>query len=331
MTAEDNSTPNNGRVVALCGGVGGAKLAFGLARILGDRLTVVVNTGDDFEHLGLHVSPDLDTVLYTLSGLANRELGWGRGDESWNFMSVLRDLGAETWFQLGDRDLALHVERTRQLRAGVPLTQIIGAFANSFGIRAEILPMSDDAVRTTVVTPEGALPFQRYFVERRCAPMVRQINFEGAGKAQPTAQVLAALGDPDLQAIILCPSNPFLSIDPILAVPGLRGGLEAVRAPVVAVSPIIGGKAVKGPTDKIMAELGVAATNRAIAEHYRGLLSGLVIDATDAAERDLVGGPTHVTKTLMKSDEDREELARETLGFAARLAAMAEPKRMVSS
>lgn len=320
-----------GRVVALCGGVGGAKLAFGLARILGDRLTVVVNTGDDFEHLGLHISPDLDTVLYTLSGLANRELGWGRGDESWNFMSVLEDIGAETWFRLGDRDLALHVERTRQLRAGVPLTQIIGSFANSFGIRAEILPMSDGKVRTTVMTPEGMLPFQRYFVERRCAPMVREIAFDGAGKAEPTAQVRAALRDPHLQAIIICPSNPFLSIDPILAVPGMRQLIEDAGVPVVAVSPIIGGKAVKGPTDKIMAELGVAATNRAIADHYRGLISGLVIDAGDAGERGALDGPTHVTATLMSSDDDRERLARETLGFAEKLAAALRAVEAVST
>ncbi|MEW9837920.1 2-phospho-L-lactate transferase [Mesorhizobium marinum] len=321
MTAAASTITTKGRVVALCGGVGGAKLAFGLARILGDRLTVVVNTGDDFEHLGLHISPDLDTVLYTLSGLANRELGWGRGDESWNFMSVLEDLGAETWFRLGDRDLALHVERTRQLRAGVALTGIIAAFAKRFGIEAEILPMSDEKVSTTVVTPEGALPFQRYFVERRCAPVVREIRFDGADKAQPTAQVRAALGDPGLEAVVICPSNPFLSIDPILAVPGMRRLLQDAGAPVVAVSPIIGGKAVKGPTGKIMAELGLAATNMAIGDHYRGLVSGLVIDSGDAAERGAIDGPTHATATLMSTDDDRERLAREALGFALRLAA----------
>jgi LPPG:FO 2-phospho-L-lactate transferase len=302
--------------VALCGGVGGAKLALGLARAIGDRLTLVVNTGDDFEHLGLALSPDIDTVLYTLSGLANRELGWGRGDESWNFMATLETLGGETWFRLGDRDLALHVERTRRLKGGEKLTGIIRSIARSFGIAAQVLPMSDDPVRTMVETSEGTLPFQRYFVEKRCAPRIVAIRFEGAGKARPSPEVTAALGDPTLQAIIICPSNPYLSVDPILAVPGLRTAIEKTKAPVVAISPIIGGAAVKGPTAKIMAELKVPATSKAIARHYQGLIDGLIIDEADAADRDVTGVATHVTATLIKTDDDRERLAREALAFS---------------
>jgi LPPG:FO 2-phospho-L-lactate transferase len=308
------------RIVALCGGVGGAKLAFGLARALGEDLAIVVNTGDDFEHLGFHISPDLDTVLYTLAGLANRQLGWGRADETWNFMEVLGQLGGETWFQLGDRDLALHVARTQAMAAGGSLTAFMADIASRLGIAAKILPMTDDAVRTIVETAEGNLPFQRYFVEARCAPVVSGIHFHGAQQARPGAEVRAALTDPALAGIVICPSNPFLSVDPILAVPGLRDLLRASGAPVVAVSPIIGGRAVKGPTDKIMRELGVPATAKSIVEHYHGLLDGLVLDTTDAAQSADLDLPCHVTATLMSSDEDRERLARETLQFAASLA-----------
>lgn len=310
-----------GRVVALCGGVGGAKLAMGLYRILGDKLTIVVNTGDDFEHLGLSISPDIDTVLYTLSGLANRELGWGRADESWNFMDAVAVLGAESWFRLGDRDLALHVERTRRLKAGHSLSAIVRDFAKSLGVTAEIVPMSDDPVRTMVVTPEGTLPFQRYFVEKRCAPKVERIFFEGAEAARPNPVLARAIADPDLAAIIVCPSNPFLSIDPSLSVPGLADTIRHARAPSVAVSPLIGGKAVKGPTSKIMGELGLAVNTGAIAGHYGDLLDGLVIDAADRADSISLALPVRVTATLMASDEDRERLAREVLDFASQLPA----------
>ena len=309
-----------GRVIALCGGVGGAKLAMGLYRILGEKLTIVVNTGDDFEHLGLCVSPDIDTVLYTLSGLANRELGWGRGDETWNFMEAVAVLGAETWFRLGDRDLALHVERTRRLKAGHSLSEIVRDFAKSLGVTAEIVPMSDDPVRTMVVTSEGTLPFQRYFVERRCVPKVERIFFEGAELARPNPALREALADPKLAAIILCPSNPFLSIDPLLSIPGLATLLRRAAVPLVAVSPIIGGKAVKGPTSKIMSELGLAANTQAIADHYAGLLDGLVVDETDRAESASLALPVRVTATLMTSDADRERLARDVLDFASQLA-----------
>jgi len=308
---------SNGRVVALCGGVGGAKLAFGLARMLGEDLTVIVNTGDDFEHLGLTICPDIDTVLYTLSGRANRTQGWGRADESWNFMEALAELGGETWFQLGDRDLALHVERTRALKAGMPLTDFIAHAAWRFGISSRILPMCDDPVRTYLETSEGILPFQRYFVERRCAPVVKKIFFRGADTARASASVSAELQSEKLRAIVICPSNPYLSIDPLLAAPGIRALLEATPVPVIAVSPIIGGKAVKGPTTKIMDELGVEVTSAAIAEHYSGLIDGLVIDHGDAGEAGSLELPVRAVPTLMTTDEDRDRLAAEVLDFAA--------------
>lgn len=315
------TTQSQGRgVVALCGGVGGAKLAFGLARRLGPDLTVIVNTGDDFEHLGLQICPDIDTVLYTLGGLANRVQGWGRADESWNFMEALGQLGGEKWFQLGDRDLALHVERTHLLRAGMTLTEFVDKAAERFGISSRILPMCDDPVRTFLETSVGVLPFQRYFVERRCVPEVERIFFQGADSAAPSADVVAELQAPDLGAIVICPSNPYLSVDPILAAPGVRRLLESAAVPVVAVSPIIGGKAVKGPTTKIMGELGVEVTSSAIVRHYHGLIDGLVIDSADAAEAGSIDMPVHIVPTLMSSDEDRERLAGEVLEFASRIA-----------
>ncbi|WP_432289421.1 2-phospho-L-lactate transferase (plasmid) [Aminobacter sp. BA135] len=314
-----SASKSTGRVVALCGGVGGAKLAFGLERLLGNDLTLIVNTGDDFEHLGLKVSPDIDTVLYTLSGLANRELGWGRQDESWNFMKALSTLGGETWFQLGDRDLAIHVERTRRLRTGETLSAITSSFAAHFGIAAQVLPMSDDRISTAVVTSEGVLPFQRYFVERRCAPRIDSIHFERSVRARASSEVLSALGDPQLTAIIVCPSNPFLSIDPILSVPGVRAAIKKSSAPVVVVSPIIGGKAVKGPTDKIMTELGVPRTSKAIAEHYLDLIDGLIIDHSDEQEREIAGCAVRTASSLMNTDEDRVRLAGEALDFARHL------------
>ena len=276
-------TRSAGPVVALCGGIGGAKLALGLYRYLGpDRLTVVVNTGDDFEHLGLHVSPDLDTVLYTLSGRNDPDRGWGRAGETWNFMAALEELGGATWFQLGDKDLALHVERTRRLRAGEPLSRITADIAERFGLMARILPMSEDPLRTVVLTPDGPLPFQHFFVRERCEPVVTGFGFEGAEDARAQPEVVEALADPGLQAVVICPSNPYLSIDPILAVPGLRTALADCMAPVVAVSPLVGGRAIKGPTVKIMGDLGIAATPQSIRAHYGGLLDGFVLDLEDA-------------------------------------------------
>jgi LPPG:FO 2-phospho-L-lactate transferase len=305
-----------GPVIALCGGVGGAKLARGLYELLGPDLTVIVNTGDDFEHLGLMISPDVDTVLYTLADLNDAERGWGRAGETWNFMTALAELGGETWFNLGDRDLALHVERTRRLKQGQSLTQVIADVACRFGISASILPMSDDPVRTTLVTEEGALPFQKYFVGLRCAPAVRAITFEGANAAHVSQDILASFEQRNLAAVVICPSNPYLSVDPILAVPRMRELLHKTEAPVVAVSPIIGGAAIKGPTTKIMAELQIRAMNRSIASHYGAVIDGLIIDRTDAAEITSLPVLTLATATLMNTLEDRVCLARDVLGFA---------------
>lgn len=319
MIAPSTSPFRERPVVALCGGVGGAKLALGLKRLIGPQLTVIVNTGDDFEHLGLHVSPDIDTVLYTLGGLSDVERGWGRADETWSFMESLGGLGGETWFRLGDRDLAMHVERTRALRAGTTLTDFTAAMAHRLGIAANILPMSDDRVETVVITPDGRLPFQRYFVGLQCAPVVRKLEFSNAEHATTSSQVLTALRNPDLAAVIVCPSNPYLSVDPILAVSDIRKAIDEVNAPIVAVSPLIGGQAVKGPTAKIMAELGVPAGSAAIAQHYR-FLDGLIIDEADRGDAGEVGIPVHVTSTWMRSLEDRDRLAADCLNFAESLA-----------
>lgn len=316
----DTTSHDRAAWIALTGGIGGAKLALGLARVLApDRLTIVVNTGDDFEHLGLHISPDIDTTLYTLAGIANPELGWGRADETWSFMAVLERLGGPTWFKLGDRDLALHVERTRRLKAGATLSAVTAHLAESLGVGPRVLPMSDDAVRTVVESDQGPLAFQDYFVGRKCAPRVTAIRFAGADQARPAPGVLAALAEPGLAGVILCPSNPWLSVDPILAVPGLREALRASGAPVVAVTPIIAGKAVKGPTAKIMAELGLDVSVLSIVAHYRGLIGGFVLDAEDRALESRIGLPVRVARTRMRSIEDRIALAEESIAFCRAL------------
>jgi len=308
-------------VVAICGGVGGAKLALGLQHLLGERLTVVVNVADDFEHMGLRICPDLDTVIYTLAGLSDEVRGWGRAGETWNFMEATKQLGGESWFALGDRDLALHVERTRRLGAGETLTQVIAGIATTLGIAPRLLPVTDDDVRTKVETDIGVLDFQRYFVEHRCAPALRRIWFDGAREARLNPLVSAALSSPELGAIIMCPSNPYLSIDPILAVPHLREAMQRSGAPVVAVSPIIGGRAIKGPTAKIMNELKIATTSASIAEHYAGLIDGLLIDSGDVADVSGIAARVHTAPTLMTDLASRIALARETLAFAEHLSA----------
>jgi len=309
-------------VLALCGGVGGAKLALGLYRVLGpERLVVAVNTGDDFAHLGLHISPDLDTVMYTLAGLSNPETGWGLREESWNFMAALEALGGESWFRLGDGDLATHVERTRRLAAGESLSEITADFARRLGIRARLLPMSDQPVRTLIHTEEGALTFQHYFVRLSAAPVARGFTYEGAERARPNPELLAALAAPGLELVVICPSNPYLSVDPILALPGMRTAIAQARVPVLAVSPIIAGSALKGPAAKIMAELGVPRTQAAIARHYEGLIDGLVIDESDAEEAEEIALPLEITATRMVTLADREALAGRVLAFGARLAA----------
>ncbi|MEM9627936.1 MAG: 2-phospho-L-lactate transferase [Pseudomonadota bacterium] len=306
------------RVLAISGGIGGAKLALGLDRLLGGAdLAVLCNTGDDFEHLGLHVSPDIDTVMYTLAGIANPETGWGLKGETWRFMDALEALGGETWFRLGDGDLATHIERTRRLGDDEGLTSITRDFAKRLGLRAHLLPMSDQPVRTMVDCDAGLLPFQRYFVERRCEPKVKGFTFEGAKQAGLPPGLNELLADDRLEVIVICPSNPFISIDPILAVPCMRQALIASAAPVIAVSPIIGGRAVKGPTAKMMQELGLPTTSVAVAEHYRGLIEGFVLDEADAAEARMIDIPTLVTPTLMQTEDDKKQLAAAVLNFVA--------------
>lgn len=307
-------------VVAISGGVGGAKLALGLDRSLpaGD-LTVLVNTGDDFDHLGLKICPDIDTVLYTLADLADPAQGWGRRDETWTLMQTLASLGEETWFKLGDADTALHVARTRRLKAGSTLTEVTEHFRAQFGIASPILPMTNQCVQTRIDTDEGDLAFQEYFVRRRCTPRARAIRFVGAADAAPAPGVAAALASPGLEAIVLCPSNPYLSIDPILAIAGLRKALENRAAPLIAVSPLIGGAAVKGPTAKIMQELGIPMTPVSIFEHYRGLIDALVVDSVDAEAASGLPIPTFATATLMTTLDDRLRLAQFVLECARTL------------
>jgi len=307
-------------IVVVSGGIGGAKLCLGLQRVLSDgALRVIVNTGDDFTHLGLYISPDVDTTVYTLAGLANQELGWGRADETWTFMRVLESLGAPTWFKLGDGDLALHIERTRRLAAGETLTSITGDVAQHLGIGSRVIPMSDDPVRTLVQTRGGVLGFQEYFVRERCGPAITGLQFQGAEAARISSAATESLRDSSLRAIVIAPSNPYLSIDPILAIPGMRAALRAAGVPIIAVTPIIGDAAVKGPTAKIMRELGVTPSPLAVVEHYRGLIDGFVLDARDASLADQIQLPVQTCDTLMLTLDDRERVARCVTEFARRL------------
>jgi len=300
------------RIVALAGGVGGAKLAHGLAQIMPpEDLTIIVNTGDDFEHLGLTICPDLDTVCYTLAGLANPETGWGRENETWNTISNIERLGGPNWFRLGDQDFGTHLERTRRLNDGQSLSQVTKDFCKAWGIKQTVLPMTDSPVRTIVDTDEGELAFQEYFVHRRCEPRVKGFRFDGVKGAQPAIGVREAIES--AQAIVICPSNPWVSVDPILRV------IQKINKPVVAVSPIIGGKTVKGPAAKMFAELGIDPSALSVAKHYQGLLSGFVLDNTDKHLSDKIETRTLVTDTLMNSDTDRARLAMDVLHFIGSL------------
>lgn len=309
----------SGPVVVLTGGVGGAKLVEGLhAAADPSSVIAIVNTGDDFVHLGLSISPDIDTLLYTLSGQSNPELGWGRAEETWNFMAALRSLGGETWFQLGDGDLALHVLRTYRLRQGQPLSRITADFAAAWGIRCEVLPMTDDKVSTEIETQEeGTLTFQQYFVAKACRPAARSIRFSGCDKAVPAPGVLKALLNPQNRAIVIAPSNPFLSIDPILSVPEIRHALEHSPAPVIAVSPLVGGTAVKGPTAKLMMELDLPVSASTVAKHYASFLNGIIIDARDPPQA--LSVPSVRTDILMNSVNDKKRVATVALELAASL------------
>lgn len=299
------------KITALAGGVGGAKLAHGLAQVLppGD-LTIIVNTGDDFEHLGMYICPDLDTVCYTLAGLANPETGWGRVGETWNTISNVEKLGGPAWFRLGDQDIATHLERTRRLKDGQSLSQVTRDFCQAWGIQHTILPMSDSPVRTMVNTNEGELAFQEYFVHRRCEPKVKSFRFDGLEAAEPAPGVREALESAD--AVIFCPSNPWVSIDPILNL------VKKIKKPVVAVSPIIGGKTVKGPAAKMFAELGIEPSALAVAKHYRTALTGFVLDNADSNIESVIKDlkiNTCVTDTLMIQIADRTRLANDVLHF----------------
>jgi LPPG:FO 2-phospho-L-lactate transferase len=306
----------DGVVVALSGGVGGAKLALGLSRVLpADELVIVANTGDDFEHLGLAISPDIDTLTYVLADLDNPATGWGRRDETWSFMETLGALGGETWFRLGDRDLALHVERTRRLAAGETLSRITADLCRRLGIAQRVLPMSDDPVRTRVRCDDGWIDFQDYFVRRQCQPVVRELAFVGADNARPQPDVIATLKG-KVRAVVICPSNPFISIESILAVPGMRMAIAFCGAPVVAVSPIVGGRAIKGPTAKMMQELGLVVSAATAARRYGDLLSGYVVDSADLDHTRGLGIAVKAAPTLMTDLATREALARTVLDFA---------------
>jgi LPPG:FO 2-phospho-L-lactate transferase len=308
-------------VVALSGGIGGAKLVLGLSRILpADELLVIANTGDDFEHLGLSISPDIDTLTYVLAGIDNPVTGWGRRDETWSFMASIGALGGEDWFRLGDRDLALHVERTRRLRLGEKLSEVTSDICRRLGIGVRVVPMSDDRVRTRVRSDGGWVDFQDYFVRQQCRPVVYELAFDGAATARPQADIVRALASGEVRAVIVCPSNPFISIEPILAIPGMRDAIKASGAPVVAVSPIIDGQAVKGPTAKMMRELGFEPSAAGVAARYGDLLDGYIVDHADADGVGDVAAQVTIAKTLMTSLADRETLARVSLDAADALA-----------
>ncbi|MGE3691513.1 MAG: 2-phospho-L-lactate transferase [Novosphingobium sp.] len=310
----------SGHVLALSGGVGGAKLAAGLAAVLPpERLTIVVNTGDDFEHLGLTICPDIDSNVYALAGLNDAERGWGVADESWQALEQLGKLGEAQWFNLGDRDMAMHIARSWRLRAGESLSEVTARLTGALGIGPAVVPMSDAPVHTQIETEKGWLDFQHYFVRERCEPAVKGIRFTGTPGAPPSPGFAQALARPDLAAIVLCPSNPFLSVDPMLAIDGVREALLARKVPLVAVSPLVGGKAIKGPLAKMLAELGIACDNLAIARHYSGLVDHLLIDLADAADAQELGASgvaVHVTATVMCDAADRERLARVALSAA---------------
>jgi LPPG:FO 2-phospho-L-lactate transferase len=309
-----------GRIVALAGGVGGAKLADGLQAHLGDRLTVVVNTGDDCIRHGLLVMPDHDTVLYNLAGIEQVEWGWGIEGDTHAAMAQLGVYGEETWFGLGDRDLALHIVRTARARAGTRLTDVCLGIQRSLGLAARILPMSDSRVATEVHTADGWLEFQEYFVHRRQAPDVDEVRFTGINDAAPTTEVRDALASAD--AIVICPSNPIVSVEPILAVPGMRAAIGEARrrgARVVAVSPIIGGRALKGPADRMLVSLGQEASATAVAGRYADIADVFVVDTVDAALApaiEALGLRAVVTDTIMIDDPSRARLAGTVLDAA---------------
>ncbi|AQQ69528.1 2-phospho-L-lactate transferase [Microbulbifer agarilyticus] len=312
--------PKGKKILALSGGVGGAKLALGLSHCLSaHQLTVVTNTADDFEHLGLSISPDLDTVMYTLAGINDQERGWGISGESWTNLAALERLGGDTWFQLGDQDLATHLIRTQLRTSGKSLSEATAYLCRQLGVSARVLPMSDDPVRTMVVTERGEIGFQQYFVKERCEPKVSGFRFAGVDVAAAHPEFLSLLRDESLAGVVICPSNPFVSVEPLLALNGVREALSKCHAPIIAVSPIVGGRAIKGPTAKMMQELSMPTSATAVAKYYGDVLDCFVLDDADASESyaiQAMGIDTLVTPTVMQSLQDRIELADQVIQYA---------------
>lgn len=306
------------KVLALAGGVGGAKLALGLSRILPPGLlTVVVNTGDDDVFHGLHVSPDLDTVVYTLAGLANPETGWGLNNETFRVLESLESLGVPTWFQLGDKDLAIHIRRTELLQQGYSLSSVTREICEQLGVEHSVVPMSDDPLKTIAVTDKGNLPFQEYFVHRQCEPKITGVRFDGMEYVKIAPGFNQALAASD--CIIFCPSNPVVSLGPILAIPGVQNAITAFKGPKIAISPIIDGQAIKGPAAKMLLELGEEVSCVGVARRLRSLCNGFVIDDADATQANRInelGMKVLVTPTLMTTDEQKTRLAKQVLDFA---------------
>jgi LPPG:FO 2-phospho-L-lactate transferase len=304
------------KVAVLSGGVGGARFLRGVVEVVPpEHVTVVGNVGDDVEVLGLHVSPDLDSVLYALAGLADEERGWGRAGETWNALAAAAELGGESWFRLGDRDLGLHLVRTQLLRSGVPLSEATARLARRLGLRTRLLPATDDPLRTFLETAAGTFPFQTWFVERGHRDDVDAVRYAGAPEARAAPGVVAALEAADV--IVLAPSNPYVSLGPILAVEEIRAALERRRVPCVAVSPLVGGRAVRGPADRMLARLAGGTTPAHVAGCYEGLVDALVLDEADAPAELPAGVRPVVTRTLMRDDEARRRLARDVLDAAA--------------
>lgn len=322
MNKSESSQSN--AVLAITGGVGGAKLSLGFADEMdASQLHLMVNTGDDFQHMGLYISPDVDTLLYTLSGRSNKSQGWGLESESWNVMTALEQLGGEAWFRLGDKDIATHLWRTQALAQGTGFLEVIDSLAARMGIGCKIYPMSGDPVSTTVCTEEGELPFQHYFVRHQCQPSVTGFRFEGIASARPNPGIMQMLAADAFAAIVVCPSNPFVSVDPVLQLPGMWRALRTSSAPVIAVSPIVSGMAIKGPAAKMMKELDMPVSALAVAryysERYPGLISGFVIDDSDSALESNIrdtGMDVAITNTVMHSRQDKQRLARFVLQMA---------------
>ena len=308
----------SGKIIALSGGVGGAKLCLGLHQICEpEELYFITNTGDDFLYLGFYIAPDVDTLVYTLAGVNNTETGWGRADETWKTHNVLGELGADNWFKLGDKDLALHLHRSKELRNGERLTSITQDIANRFHLKATVLPMSDHMIQTVIDTNEGLLSFQEYFVKQASKPKIKDISFKSKNP-EPSAEVTETLMDPDLKGIVICPSNPYLSIDPILSIETISQSIAESKSPRVAVSPIINGQSVKGPTTKIMNELGLETNVLTIAQHYKDYIDGIVIDTSDqdyAGQIESMGIQVKLSEIMMNNDDDKKRVAEDVIHF----------------